>query len=250
MTISRGGPPRAAAPARRRDGVVRELTGRIVSGAWPVGYLVPTEAELGALLGISRTALREGVGLLVDRGLLIVRQGKGTVVAPQAQWDLLDPLVLGEGLRHAVPGVAEHVLDVRRQLEPLAIGLAAERATPAERAGLERLVRQLREHVDDLPAYIELASRFHEALCSAAGNPLLARMLAPIHAALRIWRGDLRVPAGTQQDNHRDHERILAAVRVGHRVAAADAAAAHLSTVFEADMRAALAARAAPGQAG
>jgi len=66
-------------------------------------------------------------------------------------------------------------------------------------------------------------------------------MLAPIHIALRTWRSQLTVPMGAQRANHEDHERILGMVRAGHRVAATDAATTHVSTVFEPDMRTALA---------
>jgi DNA-binding FadR family transcriptional regulator len=124
----RGAPRVATAPLHER--VVQDLTVRVVSGEWPPGYLVPPESELCDLLGVSRTVIREGMRLLVDRGLMIVRKGKGTVVARRSQWDLLDPLILSEGLRVGVADIARYVMEARHLLEPLVAGLAATRITP------------------------------------------------------------------------------------------------------------------------
>lgn len=220
-------------PPRLYDPVVRELTSLVVSGRWPPGYLVPTEAELCDHFGISRTVLREAMQLVVDKGLMIVRQGKGTIVAPQAQWDLLDPLVLGEGLRHAVPGIADHVVEVRRLLEPAAAGLAAERATPDQVEHIAQIAREVRSHFDDPVKHFELTSQFHEAIVNAAGNPVLSRIFTSIQIALRIWRSGLAEQSLSMLlSQHEEHEQILAAVRAGDREAAAQAMAAHIANGF------------------
>jgi DNA-binding FadR family transcriptional regulator len=171
---------------------------------------------------------------------MIVRKGKGTVVAPRAQWDLLDPSTLSAGLRHGVPEIAQHVLEARRLLEPMVVGLAAERATGAQRAGLEQLMRRLRQPVEDFVAHLDVGLQFHRALAEASNNPLLARMLASIYTALGMWHGARALPASLRQTNHDDHERILAAVLARDQEAASAAAAAHLATVFDIVVRTAV----------
>ncbi len=53
------------------------------------GALVPTERDLTARLGTSRTTVRQALGELVGEGRLVRRQGSGTFVAePKIAWPL------------------------------------------------------------------------------------------------------------------------------------------------------------------
>ncbi|SIS64380.1 GntR family transcriptional regulator [Alicyclobacillus vulcanalis] len=58
-----------------------ELLEKILSGAWPPGEQIPSEAELAAMYDVSRTTVRQAVGDLVTAGFIVRRQGKGTYVA-------------------------------------------------------------------------------------------------------------------------------------------------------------------------
>ncbi|MCL4407350.1 MAG: GntR family transcriptional regulator [Thermotogae bacterium] len=49
---------------------------------WKAGSKIPTENELAKFYGTSLMTVRQSVGLLVNEGLLIKKQGKGTFVAP------------------------------------------------------------------------------------------------------------------------------------------------------------------------
>ena len=51
---------------------------RIEDHEYAVGSFLPPEAELCALLAVSRTTVRKAVELLVDDGFLMVRRGRGT----------------------------------------------------------------------------------------------------------------------------------------------------------------------------
>jgi GntR family transcriptional regulator len=57
------------------------LRGEIVSGAYRVDQMIPSEAELSRRFGISRMTARSVVTRLVNEGLLRRVQGKGTFVA-------------------------------------------------------------------------------------------------------------------------------------------------------------------------
>src|SRR6201987_4136066 len=82
--MSAGRSAEAAAPLRRMplyaqaEKVLEDL---LVRRRYRVGDRVPPEAELVRSLGRSRATIRAGVGRLVDRGLLIRRQGSGTYLA-------------------------------------------------------------------------------------------------------------------------------------------------------------------------
>lgn len=72
-------PLRSAGKARYVE-LAESLLQRIADGAFPVGSLMPTEAEIGVQFGVSRTTVREAVRHLSDLGLVSRRPGVGTTV--------------------------------------------------------------------------------------------------------------------------------------------------------------------------
>lgn len=56
------------------------LTAKIESGEYSHGVCIPSEYELSVRYGISRITVRKAVASLVEEGLLVKRQGKGTFV--------------------------------------------------------------------------------------------------------------------------------------------------------------------------
>src|SRR6478735_9686047 len=64
--------------------LVVRLTDDITSGKIPPGSRLPTEQEMVAAMGVSRTVVREAVAALRADGLVVTRQGAGAFVAPDA----------------------------------------------------------------------------------------------------------------------------------------------------------------------
>jgi GntR family transcriptional regulator len=62
----------------------QELRGAILGGTFRPGSQLPTEAELCAMLGVSRTVVREALRVLEDEGLVTRRHGVGTFVRNHA----------------------------------------------------------------------------------------------------------------------------------------------------------------------
>lgn len=60
--------------------IVNVLKARIVSGLYPVGTLLPTEADFCAEFGVSRYTVREALRRLIALGLISRKQGAGTFV--------------------------------------------------------------------------------------------------------------------------------------------------------------------------
>jgi GntR family transcriptional regulator len=58
------------------------LAERIASGALPAGHQLPSEESLVSEFNVSRTTIRTTIQNLVRRGLVEIRRGKGTFVAP------------------------------------------------------------------------------------------------------------------------------------------------------------------------
>jgi GntR family transcriptional regulator len=68
------------------------LLTQIESGVWSEGAMIPTEQELIALHGVSRTTVRQAVQDLVASGHLVRRQGRGTFVAHRSRLYSSSPL--------------------------------------------------------------------------------------------------------------------------------------------------------------
>ncbi len=103
---------------------------RIETREYAVGSFLPPEAELCALLSVSRTTVRKAVALLVDDGFLMVRRGRGTEIldfraVQKLQWITS----FSETLRERGLAVAYRELKLRR-VEASA-SLAADLRVPA-----------------------------------------------------------------------------------------------------------------------
>src|SRR6266540_4369972 len=106
--------------------VVQNLERRILSGELRAGERLPTEGELGAQLGVSRTVVRDAVRTLTTRRLVRVRHGFGMEVA--APSDLPIAHALADLLMRADVTVGD-VLDAREALDRHLVPLAARNAT-------------------------------------------------------------------------------------------------------------------------
>src|SRR5215469_13477810 len=119
------------------DEAIEKIKGMIVSGALRPGDRLPKEADLAAMLGLSRNSLREAVRALSLIHVLDVRQGDGTYVTGLEPERLLEAVGFMVELRH--DSSLLEVFEVRRMLEPAATAKAAERITAEQLAELERL---------------------------------------------------------------------------------------------------------------
>lgn len=59
-------------------GIIRD---ELRAGRWQPGALIPSESGLCEMFGVSRTAIRQALGELVDEGLLQKEKGRGTFVS-------------------------------------------------------------------------------------------------------------------------------------------------------------------------
>ncbi|MCR9177767.1 MAG: phosphonate metabolism transcriptional regulator PhnF [Alphaproteobacteria bacterium] len=60
--------------------IEQELAQEIATGVFQEGQQLPTEAELAARFSVNRHTIRRAVGMLSDRGLVRVEQGRGSFV--------------------------------------------------------------------------------------------------------------------------------------------------------------------------
>lgn len=201
--------------------VADQLRRRIADGEFPVGSLIPTEAELTHELGVSRNSVREALRSLVHVGLLGARAGYGTFVLATSE---VAP-TLARRLDHER---AVDVAEVRLLLEREAARLAAIRRTPEQ---LARLQGAAAERIAQLggPGYEDADIEFHRVLLEASGNALLAELYRGVggnEQALIATRAIADAAANGPSAIDDAHDAIVEAVAAGDPVAA-EAAATH-----------------------
>ncbi|HYF18179.1 MAG TPA: GntR family transcriptional regulator, partial [Ramlibacter sp.] len=117
---------------------VDHLGRAIMSGRYPPGSTIPPEPLLCDELGVSRTVVREAVKSLIAKGLVSSGPKVGTRVLPADQWNWFDPdVVVWQSKVGLTREYLRDLQELRRVVEPAAVRMAAERATPADIAEIE-----------------------------------------------------------------------------------------------------------------
>jgi GntR family transcriptional repressor for pyruvate dehydrogenase complex len=218
---------------------MRVIVADVVGGTLAAGAALPREADLAQQFGVSRGVARECVRGLEERGLVVVKHGRGATVLPADRWDVFDPDVLVALLdaEQGAPILTEY-LECRRILEIEAVGLAAQRAGTEHLARLSDAFARMcasAERARSNPAaedlYHEADIAFHRAVIAATGNRALGNMTEPIHRALGMARRPLARPEHRLARSIPEHRRILTAIAAKDVAAAQDAMRDHLATV-------------------
>ncbi len=221
---------------RLHQAVARQIGTAIVSGTIKPGDSLDSEIAQAETLGVSRTAYREAIRILVAKGLLESRPKAGTHVTERRRWNKLDPDVLEWSFADKPdPQFVRDLFELRQVVEPAAAGLAAVRLTPAGLAEMDRQLA-LMHHFGLGDDRGQAADRdFHAALLSASGNEVLESLASSIGAAVR-WTTHFKQRIGRMaRDSLPDHVELRDAI-ASRNSEAAKAAMTRLLTLALADM--------------
>jgi DNA-binding FadR family transcriptional regulator len=193
--------------------VAQDIGARILGGEFAPGTLLPNEAEWCKSFGVSRTAVREAIKMLMGKGLIISRPRIGSRVLPREQWNLLDRDVLGWYCAAAKQShFLAHMQQVREILEPETAALAAANHTAEQLRVIEQAFAEMAA-AKTLAAWNEADVRFHFAILQAAGNELLVPLGLVIESALGSMFAYTASQKGDVGRTLPGHERILVAIR-------------------------------------
>ncbi|WDR04522.1 GntR family transcriptional regulator [Devosia rhodophyticola] len=178
---------------------VTELKRKIMSNELAPGSN-HLEGELAALLGLSRTPVREAMLMLEAHGLVEVRPRHGMRVLPISAADM------------------EEIYQILTELESLAAyDLAARRPAIEELAPMRQAVDDMEVALgsDDRVAWAEADNHFHEALVDLAGNRRLKSIVSTYsdqaHRARMITLHMRPKPSKSNED----HRALLKAIEAG-----------------------------------
>jgi GntR family transcriptional repressor for pyruvate dehydrogenase complex len=219
-------------PSRLYEQIVAQIQKSIVEGKLQPGDKLPPERELGEQFGVSRTAVREAVKALREKGLVEIWPGKGTYVS-----DIISSTsgVVRDSLGVIVAaGLSDGMLDlvqVREILEAEIAAVAAEKATEKEIQIMQDAIAVMDEAMDDVDRYIKADLEFHLALAKSTQNPLISILIDPIIDLLQEQRRRIFLVEGGPQRGQIYHKQILEALIEHDSSAAHKAMVAHLDQV-------------------
>lgn len=192
-----------------------ELLKGLQSGSWPPGSRLPTERDLCATFGVSRSGLRRVLAELREQGLIVQKVGSGTYVAEKARSS--KPDATGTGRFLAVPSVSPaELMEARLLLEPMLVDLIVNNANTADFERLEDCCARA-EAAQTLDEFEKLDSELHEQLALATQNALFIsvfRLMAEIRESGE-W-GFLKQKVLTAERRavlQKEHRQIVAALR-------------------------------------
>ena len=234
----------------------RHLADRILSESGRAGLApgsrLPTERQLAADLGVTRSGIRHALATLEADGMISREVGRGTFLRDPAvaAFEALrgsnatDPRAVGTALMTPAdpagqPGTdfaPADVMTIRRLLEPQAMPLVVMWATARDFAEMERCVAG-GDHAVNYEEFEIWDLALHRCIMAAAHSPLLAALYSIVESARhgQVW-GDLKRRSASRQRREiyqEDHRAIVAALRSRDGGTAVDAMRLHLARVSD-----------------
>lgn len=181
-----------------RDRVYDHLRSAIISGHIAPGKTLLQE-QLAEQMGVSRTPIRDALDRLASEGLVTRNSGGRVSVAELSFRELNEKYV------------------VRSVLEGLALRLAAERLENRQLEKLGRLLRKMRDAVEqnDVLDVSEIGADFHDTIIASCGNDFLIQTLQSLNDSIRRYRRVAANIPGRAMETMHEHEQIYSALQSG-----------------------------------
>ncbi|MCO5090889.1 MAG: GntR family transcriptional regulator [Bosea sp.] len=184
--------------SRAADVAYERIRKDLVAGRWPSGTHL-REAEVAAELGMSRTPVREAIRRLSAEAVLHFEPHLGAKVPGWTPRDL------------------EEIFSLRLNLEGLAAELAAQNATIAQIAKLDRLAHDMAEIATQGEAQLgklaEFNAAFHRAIIESSGNSRLERLVELVTELPLVVRTFAHYDARAMRRSVSHHFELVDAIR-------------------------------------
>ncbi|MBA3503650.1 MAG: FadR family transcriptional regulator [Deltaproteobacteria bacterium] len=214
--------------------VFDQLLDRIVGGGFRAGEALPSERQLTAELGVSRTAVREALARLAQLRLIQIRHGGETRVLDfrvTAGLDLL-PSLLRRANGRISAEVARSGFEMRAALGPDMARLTAERRDDRVVAELERLLEEMAAADGELGALQQLSLAFWTVVSTSSGNIAYQLAFNTLRESIKDLPGLAHAQAAELRDL-RGYRAMADAIRKHDSAAAMRAARTHIGIGLE-----------------
>jgi GntR family transcriptional regulator, transcriptional repressor for pyruvate dehydrogenase complex len=217
--------------SRLYEQIVQQIEESILKDTLKPGDQLPAERELAQQFGVSRTAVREAVQALREKGLVEAYPGRGTFVTDGTSHAIRQSV--DRIIKIGPPEGFAYLAEVRGILEPEIAALAATRVDEQFLVAMREAIVVMDEARGDPDSYIEADLDFHLALAEAAANPLILSLIDSVVGLLREQRMRIFHVQGGPERGQYHHKRILEAIEHHDPLGAREAMKAHLRQVRE-----------------
>ncbi|QJC21341.1 FadR/GntR family transcriptional regulator [Arcanobacterium buesumense] len=163
----------------RSTATMDAIKGYILNHRLKPGDQLPTEAELCADLGVSRSSVREALRQLAALDIVTVHQGRGSFVGDMSLEPLVQTLILRNAIdQNSGKASLRQVVATRKVLD---LGIADDvvtHFTGTHNPELHTLVDTMVERATNGQTYLDEDIAFHEALIEFAGDSLIAQLMS------------------------------------------------------------------------
>lgn len=219
----------AGHPYRRRrnrsDEIAAQIKDLILVQSLSVGDPMPTEADLCASLGVSRSSLREAVRTLSTLGIVEVRHGHGMYVGQMSLDALVETLVFRGTLQPGTDlGALREIVEIRQSLDLSMADQVTRALVNTSNSELDVLVNRMVERSRAGSTFAEYDRDFHTALLARTGNSIMGPLVGAfwdVHDAVMPRLG-VSLPSDLVQTAQAHEDMLRAAERgdaAGYRAA-------------------------------
>ena len=216
---------------RLTDQIIDQLIAMVADGKLKPGDKLPSETALMEQFGVGRSSLREAIGALSLIGMLTVRPGHGTHVAPSVGESVSKPLRWGMFVSWREK--LHEFIEARIALEQTMVGMAAERASEADIEEIRRGLNLLKSPKLTKRRAIEADLLFHMAIANASHNSVLSRFLEELRQPVKNWMEQKASLFGGYDSVFEQHEAVYNAILARDPARAQKAMREHLEAVGE-----------------
>ncbi len=201
---------------RLHQSLARRIGSAILNGEYQPGDKLGGEIEQAETQGVSRTAYREALRILVAKGLIESRPKAGTHVTERKRWNLLDPDVLawtfsGETDENFI----RELFELRAIIEPEAAALAAQRRGRADLDTMEAALAGMERHGLSDAQGQAADQAFHRAIIEASGNRPLNTLAELVGAAVAWTTRFKQRHQPLPRDPMDEHRAVFSAIEAG-----------------------------------
>lgn len=216
----------------RAHALMDHLRQQIVESKIAPGEKLPSENELVAEHGVSRTVVREALLRLQSGGYIHTRRGAGSyALVPPSEGAHESNFPVARTLQDRV-----HLLAFRAAVESEAAASCANRASEVHLLEMAQAIDDFESAANTPTLAMQYDFAFHLAIANASGNPFFVhaiRSLGPAMIAMpagRLTSQTCRGGIGALEADHVavEHRRILAAIQENDVLGAATAMRSHL----------------------
>lgn len=196
------------------DQVFEHLETDILSGKYQRGEIL-TESKLCAQMGVSRTPIREALNRL-EQEHIIEDTGKGSVVLGISEKDVDD------------------IFMVRRQLEVMAAGLAAEQHDEEKLEKLNQVVLLQEFYMEkgDAEQIKQMDNQFHYIMYELCGSNIFGDILVPLHKKIQKYRKNAVKSSSRAKESVAEHRKIYEALAAHDKAGAEKFTLEHVENAY------------------